>query len=51
MATVGMFDWTLFDNSNQTKDVRRPSKGGMFDSDFVRLIRPKNSNKKSRTKH
>ena len=36
MATVGMFDWTLFDNSNRTSYVRRPSKVGMFDSDYVR---------------
>jgi hypothetical protein len=36
MATVGMFDWRLFDNSNRTKVVRRPKKLGcltqiMFD--------------------
>ena len=35
-ATVGMFDWRLFDNSNQTKVVWRPKKLGcstqiMFD--------------------
>ena len=35
-ATVGMFDWRLFDNSNRTKVVRRPKKLGcstqiMFD--------------------
>jgi hypothetical protein len=35
-----MFDWTLFDNSNQRKDVRWPSKVAMFDSDLVRLIQP-----------
>ncbi len=35
-ATVGMFDWSLFDNSNRTTYVRRPSKVGMFDSDYVR---------------
>ncbi len=51
LATVGIFDWTLFDNSNWTKVVRRPSKGGMFNSDLVRLIPPKNLNKKSQTKH
>jgi hypothetical protein len=28
MATVGMFDWRLFDNSNRTKVVRRPKKLG-----------------------
>ncbi len=36
LATVGMFDWRLFDNSNRTKVVRRPKKLGcltqiMFD--------------------
>jgi hypothetical protein len=35
-ATVGMFDWRLFDNSNRTKVVRQPKKLGcltkiMFD--------------------
>jgi hypothetical protein len=30
------FDWTLFDNSNRRKVVRRPSKVVMFDSDLVR---------------
>ncbi len=35
-GTCGMFDWTLFDNSNQTKVFRRPKKLGcstqnMFD--------------------
>ena len=35
-STCGMFDWTLFDNSNQRKVVRRPKKLGcstqiMFD--------------------
>ncbi len=29
------FDWTLFDNSNRRKVVRRPSKVVMFDSDLV----------------
>jgi hypothetical protein len=28
MATVGMFDWRLFDNSNRTKVVQRPKKLG-----------------------
>ncbi len=28
LATVGMFDWRLFDNSNRTKVVRRPKKLG-----------------------
>ncbi len=37
-----MFDWTLFDNSNQRSFVRWPSKVGMFDSDLVWLIWPKN---------
>ncbi len=31
-----MFDWTLFDNSNQRKVVQQPSKVVMFDSDLVR---------------
>jgi hypothetical protein len=35
MGTCGMFDWSLFDNSNQTSFVLRPSKVGMFDSDYV----------------
>jgi hypothetical protein len=35
-ATVGMFDWRLFDNSNRTSYVRQPSKVGMFDLDYVR---------------
>ena len=40
-ATVGMFDWRLFDNSNRTKVVQQPKKLGcltqiMFDSDYVR---------------
>ncbi len=39
MATVGMFDWRLFDNSNRRSFVRHPSKVGMFDSDLVLLIR------------
>ncbi len=35
-GTCGMFDWTLFDNSNRRKVVRRPKKLGcstgiMFD--------------------
>ncbi len=29
------FDWTLFDNSNRRKVVRRPSKVVMFDLDLV----------------
>ncbi len=48
-ATVGMFDLSLFDNSNWTSYVWNPSKVGMLDSDLVQLIRPKNSNKQSRT--
>ena len=36
--TGGTFDWTLFDNSNQTKVVRQLQKVGMFDSDYVQLI-------------
>ncbi len=42
METGGTFDWTLFDNSNQSSFVQLPSKVGMFKSDLVRLIRPKN---------
>ncbi len=30
------FDWTFFDNWNQRKELRRPSKVVMFDSDLVR---------------
>jgi hypothetical protein len=30
-----MFDWTLFNNSNQRKVVRQPLKVVMFDSDYV----------------
>ena len=33
----------MFDNSNRTTFVQRLQKVGMFDSDYVRLIRPKNS--------
>jgi hypothetical protein len=35
-------DLTLFDNSNGTTFVQRLQKVGMFDSDLVRIIRPKN---------
>jgi hypothetical protein len=35
------FNWTLFDNSNRRKVVRRPSKVVMFNSD---LVRPGSSN-------
>jgi hypothetical protein len=41
-STCGMFDSVLFDNSNPRGFVRQPSKFVIFDSDFVRLIRPKN---------
>ncbi len=30
------FNWTLFDNSNRRKVVRRPSKVVMFDLNYVR---------------
>ncbi len=30
------FDWTFFDNWNRRKELRRPSKVVMFDSDLVR---------------
>jgi hypothetical protein len=36
MGAGATFDWTLFDNSNQRKVVRRPSKVVMFDLDLVR---------------
>ncbi len=36
--TCGMFDSTYFDNSNRRPFVRQPSKLGMDDSDYVRLI-------------
>jgi hypothetical protein len=47
-----MFDWTLFDNSNQTTFVPQLQKVGMFNLDLVQLIRPKNQVKQntSRTK-
>ncbi len=35
MGAGATFDWTLFDNSNWRKVVRRPSKVVMFDSDYV----------------
>ncbi len=40
MGAGATFDLTLFDNSNWRKDVWRPSKVAMFDSDLVWLIRP-----------
>ena len=36
--TCGMFDSTYSDNSNRRPFVRQPSKLGMDDSDYVRLI-------------
>ena len=36
MGADATFNWTLFDNSNQRKVVRRPSKVVMFNSDLVR---------------
>jgi hypothetical protein len=39
--TGGAFEWTLFGNSNRTTFVQRLQKVGMFDSDLVRLTRPK----------
>jgi hypothetical protein len=47
MERSGMFDSTLFDNSNWRKVVRRPSKVGMFNQDLVWLIQLKDLNKKS----
>jgi hypothetical protein len=34
-GACGIFDWTLFDNSNRRKVVRRPAKVGMFDLNLV----------------
>ena len=38
MATVGMFDWRLFDNSNRTKVVWWPIKLGCWQLSNIKLI-------------
>jgi hypothetical protein len=36
MGAGATFDWTFFDNWNRRKELRRPSKVAIFDSDLVR---------------
>ncbi len=40
-GTCGMFDWTLFDNSNQTKVVRQPKKLGCSPTKLTIQIKQK----------